>query len=112
MVKFSEGGCRIATLNTRIAVGELSCVEIVAAALVRAAGPEGEGSRAFRGVRAEAAMREAQTQDGLRASGVAASPLAGLPVSIKDNIDFAGSRRAAAASCWRTRRPRASTPPS
>ena len=77
----------IASLNAAIAAGSTSCAEIVDNAIARATA--GEGSRAFRTVR-EAAMLEARAWDALRATGVAVSPLAGLPISIKDNIDFAG----------------------
>ncbi len=78
------------SLNAALDAGRVSCVEIVAAALERAKDPEGEGGRTFRGLREDAALREAETQDRLRAASRIASPLAGLPVSIKDNIDLAG----------------------
>ncbi|MBV8798365.1 MAG: amidase [Alphaproteobacteria bacterium] len=79
-------------LNAAIAAGRRSCAEIVGGALARATDPDGEGSRVFRGLRREAALVQARAQGLLRSVGLTASPLAGLLVSIKDNIDFAGER--------------------
>jgi aspartyl-tRNA(Asn)/glutamyl-tRNA(Gln) amidotransferase subunit A len=80
----------IEALNAEIAGRRTSCEDIVRNALARANGPGGEGARTFRKLRGSDALKEAAAQDILRATGRAASPLAGLPVSIKDNIDFAG----------------------
>ncbi|HEX4160145.1 MAG TPA: amidase [Rhizomicrobium sp.] len=78
--------------NAALEAGIISCVEIIGTALARAKDPRGEGRRTFRALREEAARSEAETQDRLRAGGAVASPLAGLPISIKDNIDLAGER--------------------
>jgi aspartyl-tRNA(Asn)/glutamyl-tRNA(Gln) amidotransferase subunit A len=64
--------------------------ELVEAALARIADPAGEGSRAFVKVYDTAARIVADAQDRLRKAGYVASPLAGLPVSIKDLFDVAG----------------------
>jgi aspartyl-tRNA(Asn)/glutamyl-tRNA(Gln) amidotransferase subunit A len=64
--------------------------ELVEAALARIADPAGEGSRAFVKVYDTAARVVADAQDRLRKAGYVASPLAGLPVSIKDLFDVAG----------------------
>jgi aspartyl-tRNA(Asn)/glutamyl-tRNA(Gln) amidotransferase subunit A len=69
---------------------KISSAALVETALARARDPAGEGRRTFRGLREQAARDEAEYQDRLRATGVITSPLAGLPVSIKDNIDLAG----------------------
>lgn len=85
-----ETAWTIQSANAAHEAAKISCLEIVEAAFARANDPGGEGSRTFRALREDAARGEAQTQDRLRAAGCIASPLAGLPVSIKDNIDFAG----------------------
>jgi aspartyl-tRNA(Asn)/glutamyl-tRNA(Gln) amidotransferase subunit A len=82
----------IATLNESVADGA-SCEALVAAAFERAR--EGEGARVFRVLYAEEAMATARATDLLRANATHASPLAGLPVSIKDNIDVKGEVSAA-----------------
>jgi aspartyl-tRNA(Asn)/glutamyl-tRNA(Gln) amidotransferase subunit A len=63
---------------------------LVEAALARIADPAGEGARTFTKVYADSARAAADAQDRLRAAGYVASPLAGLPVSIKDLFDVAG----------------------
>ncbi|HEY3884526.1 MAG TPA: amidase, partial [Vicinamibacterales bacterium] len=83
----------IAALNAGAGRGVRSCAEIVTEALARAG--EGEGARVFRTRRGEDALTEARAYDQLRASAAHPSPLAGLPVSIKDNIDVAGEVSAA-----------------
>lgn len=80
----------IEALNSQIAAGQTTCEELVGTALARASDPAAEGAHTFRSLRDAAARKEAAAQDSLRATGAATSPLAGLPISIKDNIDFAG----------------------
>ena len=78
------------TLAADLAAGRTTSRELVEAALARIADPEGEGRRVFVKVYAEAARAAAEAQDKLRAAGYAASPLAGIPVAIKDLFDVAG----------------------
>src|SRR5690606_27036048 len=59
-------------------------------ALARAEDKAGEGARVFTRLYREQALAEAEASDRLRRSGVAPSPLAGLPISIKDLFDVAG----------------------
>ena len=80
----------IRSLNAAIEAGETSCAELVEAALARAKNPDGEGKFAFILLREAEARKEARELDRFRAEGKAASPLAGLPISIKDNIDISG----------------------
>jgi aspartyl-tRNA(Asn)/glutamyl-tRNA(Gln) amidotransferase subunit A len=59
-------------------------------ALARAEDKAGEGGRVFTRLYRERALAEADASDRLRKAGVVPSPLAGLPVSIKDLFDVAG----------------------
>src|SRR6266436_3994042 len=80
----------LAALAADLAAGRITSRELVDAALVRIADPAGEGGRAFVKVYDEAARAAADAQDRLRAAGYVASPLAGIPGSIKDLFDVAG----------------------
>ena len=82
----------LAKLAADLAVGRTTSRALVEAALERIADPAGEGKRAFVKVYADHARSAAEAQDKLRAAGYVASPLAGLPVSIKDLFDVAGER--------------------
>lgn len=61
------------------------------AALTRALDPAGEGPRVFTEVYAASARAAAQASDLLRASGQPRSVIDGLPISVKDLLDVAGS---------------------
>jgi aspartyl-tRNA(Asn)/glutamyl-tRNA(Gln) amidotransferase subunit A len=75
-----------------LAAGRTSSRALIEAALARIALPSGEGARSFVAVYADSARAAADAQDGLRKAGYVASPLAGLPVSIKDLFDVTGER--------------------
>jgi aspartyl-tRNA(Asn)/glutamyl-tRNA(Gln) amidotransferase subunit A len=77
-------------LAADLAAGRTTSRELVEAALARIADPQGEGARTFIKVYADSAREAADAQDRLRRAGYVASPLAGLPVSIKDLFDVAG----------------------
>ena len=79
-------------LAAALAAGGTSSRELVDAALARIAEPDGQGARTFVAVYADRAMAAADAQDRLRKAGYVASPLAGLPVSVKDLFDVAGER--------------------
>ena len=70
--------------------GEISSVSLVNRALDRVEDPGGEGCRTFLRVYRAAAMQAARAADTARAQGGEVSPLAGLPVSVKDLFDVAG----------------------
>jgi aspartyl-tRNA(Asn)/glutamyl-tRNA(Gln) amidotransferase subunit A len=77
-------------LAADLAAGRTTSRTLVNAALARIADPAGEGSRIFTKVYADRARAAADAQDQLRKAGYVASPIAGLPVSIKDLFDVAG----------------------
>jgi aspartyl-tRNA(Asn)/glutamyl-tRNA(Gln) amidotransferase subunit A len=83
-------------LAADLAAGRTTSRALVEAALARIADPQGEGARTFIKVYVDSAREAAEAQDRLRRAGYVASPLAGLPVSIKDLFDVAGERSLAA----------------
>jgi aspartyl-tRNA(Asn)/glutamyl-tRNA(Gln) amidotransferase subunit A len=80
----------ISSLAADLAAGRTTSRALIDAALARIADPAGEGSRTFTKVYADSARAAAEAQDQLRKAGYVSSPLAGLPVSIKDLFDVAG----------------------
>jgi aspartyl-tRNA(Asn)/glutamyl-tRNA(Gln) amidotransferase subunit A len=81
----SEGIGTLHELRAALDAGEISSVEIVGRCLRRAEASQ-ETLHAFVGLRAEAALREAEESDARRARGEVRSPIDGLPVAIKDNM--------------------------
>jgi aspartyl-tRNA(Asn)/glutamyl-tRNA(Gln) amidotransferase subunit A len=79
-------------LSDELDAGRLTSRQLVEDALARIADPAGEGARSFVRIYPEAARAAADAQDALRKAGYKPSPLAGLPVSIKDLFDVAGER--------------------
>ena len=73
-----------------LASGHTSSQALVEQALAHIDAPQGEGARVFRQVSRAAALAAARASDQLRAQGIVASPLAGIPVSVKDLFDVAG----------------------
>ena len=80
----------LAQLAADLAAGRKTSRALVEEALTRIADPAGEGKRVFVKIYAETARAAADAQDQLRTVGYVASPLAGIPVSIKDLFDVAG----------------------
>ncbi|MDX2156322.1 MAG: amidase [Hyphomicrobiaceae bacterium] len=70
--------------------GETTSRRLVEDCLARIADPDGEGARAFVSVDAVGARAAADAMDLLRKAGAAPSPLAGIPVAIKDLADIRG----------------------
>src|SRR3954452_20930369 len=85
---------RRTVLNTiaDLANGRTSSRALVEAALAQITDPAGEGARTFIKVYADNARAAADAHDRLRKAGYVASPLAGLPVSLKDLFDVSGER--------------------
>jgi len=82
----------LANLAAALAAGRTTSRALVDEALARIGDPAGEGRRCFLRVYAEEARQAADAQDRLRKAGYVLSPLAGIPVSIKDLFDVAGER--------------------
>lgn len=80
----------LAELARSLGAGTTTSRRLVEECLARIAEPNGEGSRVFLKVHAEAARAAADYYDRLREHGVTLSPWAGIPVSIKDLFDMAG----------------------
>ena len=80
----------IAQIAEELATGGTTSRTLTEDALARIEDPDGEGSRTFIRVFRDSALAAADANDGLRKTGVVPSPLAGIPVSIKDLCDVAG----------------------
>jgi aspartyl-tRNA(Asn)/glutamyl-tRNA(Gln) amidotransferase subunit A len=80
----------LAGLADDLATGRKTSAALTEAYLARIEERAGEGARAFTRVYRGQALAAAQASDRLRAQGVVPSPLAGIPVSIKDLFDVAG----------------------
>ena len=73
-----------------LGTGRTSARALVEEALAAIADPSSEGARAFISLDAEGARATADLIDGQRKRGRAASPFAGIPISVKDLFDLAG----------------------
>ena len=80
----------LSILADDLAAGRTSALALVREALARIDAPDGEGKRAFVKVHREAALAAAEAMDRLRAAGLAPSPFAGIPISVKDLFDLTG----------------------
>ncbi len=83
-------GMTIRQLREQLDRGEVSSRELCEAALARIDDPAGEGARTFTMVFHHEARTAADVADAQRRAGAVPSPLAGLPVSVKDLFDVAG----------------------
>jgi aspartyl-tRNA(Asn)/glutamyl-tRNA(Gln) amidotransferase subunit A len=80
----------LASLADDLDNGRTSARKLVDECLAKIADTSGEGARAFIHVDAEAAIEAAEAMDRLREVKAEPSPLAGIPVSIKDLFDIKG----------------------
>ncbi len=80
----------VAELLRQLEAFAVSSRELVESCLEAIADPEGEGSRTYLQVYAEAALATADAADGQRRRGDHRGALLGVPVSIKDLFDVAG----------------------
>jgi aspartyl-tRNA(Asn)/glutamyl-tRNA(Gln) amidotransferase subunit A len=91
----------LASLAADLRTGATTSRTLVEECLQRITDPRGEGSRVFIKVYADAARAEADRQDSARRLGKLASPLAGIPVSVKDLFDVEGDVTAAGSKVLR-----------
>ncbi|MBL8669319.1 MAG: amidase [Alphaproteobacteria bacterium] len=80
----------IADLAADLSSGRTRSRALIEEALARIDAPGGEGKATFVKVHRVQALAAAEASDRLRAQAIVPSPLAGLPVSIKDLFDIAG----------------------
>ncbi|WIM10918.1 amidase [Enhydrobacter sp.] len=80
----------IQQLAADLAAGRTTSAALTEQALARIEDPKGEGKRAFIKVYRTQALAAARASDALRKAGLVPSPLAGIPVSIKNLCDVAG----------------------
>ena len=77
-------------LSRDLATGKTTSEQLTADALARITDTSGEGARAFIKVYADSAITAAKASDQRRKHGVVTSPIAGIPISIKDLFDVQG----------------------
>jgi aspartyl-tRNA(Asn)/glutamyl-tRNA(Gln) amidotransferase subunit A len=80
----------VAELSADLARGKTTSRELTEASLRRIRDAGGEGPRTFTRVHVDAARAAADAADRLGGAGVRLSPIAGIPVSVKDLFDVAG----------------------
>src|ERR1700727_1870804 len=80
----------LAQLAEALRAGRTTSRDLVEQALERIEDPSGQGAIAFVHVDAARARAAADAHDALRRAGTVLSPLAGIPVSIKDLFDIEG----------------------
>jgi aspartyl-tRNA(Asn)/glutamyl-tRNA(Gln) amidotransferase subunit A len=96
---------RIIETARALAQGTVTSVRLVEESLERADDPAGEGARVFTRIYREAARVQAAASDHLRGAGIVASPLSGIPISIKDLFDVAGETTTAGSVVLKGRLP-------
>jgi aspartyl-tRNA(Asn)/glutamyl-tRNA(Gln) amidotransferase subunit A len=95
----------IAALARDLAEGRTTSRRLVEDALARIVDAAGEGGRAFTKVHAQGALSAADVSDRMRGQGAHLSPLAGLPVSVKDLFDVRGDLTTAGSKILRDAAP-------
>ena len=98
-------------LSAQIAEGRCSSLELTEEAYSRIADTKGEGKRAFIRLFKETAIATAKAWDTLRAAKFPPPPLAGIPISVKDLFDVAGSTTTAGSVVLKRNPPAAADAP-
>ena len=80
----------LAELAEDLNAGRVRSRDLIEAALSAIEDPAGEGPRTMLKIHAAKTRDEADASDRLRAVGIVPSPIAGLPISVKDLFDLAG----------------------
>ena len=80
----------IQALAADLAAGRTTARALANAAIARIRDTSGEGARAFVHLDEARIRAEADASDALRKAGIVPSPLAGIPVSVKDLLDVKG----------------------
>ena len=80
----------LAELADDLNAGRVRSRDLIEAALSAIEDPAGEGARTMLKIHAAKTRDEADASDRLRTVGIVPSPIAGLPISIKDLFDLAG----------------------
>ena len=88
-------------------LGKLTSLELVTSALKEIDNDEGQGRTTFTKTYAGQAKAQAIAIDKLRAEGLVLSPIAGMPISIKDLFDVAGETTMAGSRVRRNSAPAA-----
>jgi aspartyl-tRNA(Asn)/glutamyl-tRNA(Gln) amidotransferase subunit A len=91
----------LAVLADDLAAGRTTARALAEEALARIDDPAGEGARTMIRAYGNEARAAAEAIDRLRAAGVALSPLAGIPISVKDLFDIAGQPTTAGSALLR-----------
>ena len=86
----------IRELASDLAAGRITSVALTQQMLARAEAHRAQGGHGYVSLDGEQALAEARASDAARAAGIVASPLAGIPVSIKDLFDVKGQTSSAA----------------
>jgi len=93
----------LAALSTKLQHGEVTSEELATQALERIDDPAGQGGKTFLAVYREGALASARAIDSMRAEGMAISPLAGIPISVKESFEIAGSTMLVGSRVYRNR---------
>lgn len=80
----------LARLASELEAGRTTSRDLVEESLARISDPQGEGRRAILVVHDDAARAAAEAIDRARALGLAPTPYAGIPITVKDLFDVAG----------------------
>ena len=86
----------IRELAADLAAGRITSVELTQRMLARAEAHRAQDGHAYVSLDGEQALAEARASDAARAAGLVPSPLAGVPLSIKDLFDVKGQVSSAA----------------